>query len=384
MDEWTVVQRRRRGPRTRPNYGSWGNGGRDWMARAPTFPSRGRTNFKPNPPMPPPYASRFSDSHTHSYANVVRGTRPRVSKKKAPQQEEGSEVRRAPAEPRFGRLVRKMHMVIKMLHHLQKVSCEQGKSEPRMISRMVHILSAMINPAAPTTRTNDLIIGNAKNWGYTTCLILEEHYQVGIETLLEEMSSLLNQNWKEAFQVAVRWAKRNLRRLPQDVIDHAEALIAAKAEDPSAHKVLTEIKVHSPIRATKRIEPGDEIEPCPLESSEETGLAREPPPITNMMTGGTVNTESTIHRPIRATRRVTVNIKRTRECGNMKSTPRRTPPAIRRKNRDSNEIERADSPIRMESYRAKHATYSASSVHQTPSPPEDRWGLSQLSITKSP
>ncbi|KAL7375484.1 hypothetical protein ABVT39_018257 [Epinephelus coioides] len=96
-----------------------------------------------------------------------------------------------------------------------------------MISRMVEVLSVMIKPAAPTQRTADLITGNAKNWGHNTCLILMDHYEAGLEKLLEELKDLLTADWKSAFEVAVRWAKRNLPRITREVINQAEALITA-------------------------------------------------------------------------------------------------------------------------------------------------------------
>ncbi|CAK6983603.1 hypothetical protein D5F01_LYC17063 [Scomber scombrus] len=99
-----------------------------------------------------------------------------------------------------------------------------------MISRMVEILADMIKPAAPTQRTVDLITGNAENWVHTTRLILEEHYEAGIKDLMEELTGLLTPEWKTAFKVAVRWAKRNLPCITKDEIDHAEALITAKID----------------------------------------------------------------------------------------------------------------------------------------------------------
>ncbi|KAE8277720.1 hypothetical protein D5F01_LYC24267 [Larimichthys crocea] len=107
----------------------------------------------------------------------------------------------------------------------------RGKAEPRMIARMVEVLSDMIKPAAPTRRTADLIVGNAKNWGYNTYLILMEHYETCLEELLEELTGILTPDWKSAFEVAVRWARRNLTRITQDAIDHAEALVTAKQTD---------------------------------------------------------------------------------------------------------------------------------------------------------
>lgn len=124
--------------------------------------------------------------------------------------------------------MRKMHMVIKMVHHLQNVAPKPGKPHPSMISRMVEILGSMIKPASPTSKTLDLIQGNAKNWGYTTLLLLEDHYLTSLESLLEDLEGDLVPDWRDAFEVSKRWARRNLPRVSQDVLDHAEALITAR------------------------------------------------------------------------------------------------------------------------------------------------------------
>ncbi len=108
-----------------------------------------------------------------------------------------------------------------------------------MITRMVQVLSGMIKPAAPTRRTTDLITGNAKNWGHNTCIILMEHYEKCLEEFLKDLTGLLTPGWREAFQVAVRWAQKNLPRITQDAIDHTEALISAQvdARDPAPAQV---------------------------------------------------------------------------------------------------------------------------------------------------
>lgn len=62
-------------------------------------------------------------------------------------------------------------------------------------------------------------------------MILTEHYETGLEGLLGELSGLLTPEWKDASEVAVRWARRNLPRTTQDVVDHTEALITAKTSD---------------------------------------------------------------------------------------------------------------------------------------------------------
>lgn len=225
MDGWTQVRYGRRRQRYRQagwdqGYG-WSSG---WKDRAPPS-SYGRRDRVPYPsrPVPPPRAARYTGPQSRSYAAVVRQDDLRPARA-------GSEIRREPADPQFGRLVRKMHTLIKMVHHLQNVSQKPGKPEPRMIARMVEILADMIKPAAPTQRTMDMIYGNAKNWGHNTYLILMEHYEAGVEDLLKELSGLLTTEWKNAFEVAVRWAKRNLPRITRDEIDHAEALIAARID----------------------------------------------------------------------------------------------------------------------------------------------------------
>ncbi|XP_078022163.1 uncharacterized protein LOC144462221 [Epinephelus lanceolatus] len=234
---WTTVQYgRKRHNKYRGGQHGWGAPGR--MDSAPPFPSsRGwGTVPYPNQRVPPPWVPRYAGPQVPSYAAALKGP-PYQNKKRPPYQNRKApaftapptggvgDVRRQPADPAFGRLVRKMHTLIKMVHHLQNVAPKPDRQEPKMISRMVHILTTMIKPATPTDHTMDLIKGNAENWGYNTLTILMDHYQTGLETILQELTGMLIPQWKSAFQVAVRWAKRNLPRLPQDVVDHAEAMI---------------------------------------------------------------------------------------------------------------------------------------------------------------
>lgn len=99
-----------------------------------------------------------------------------------------------------------------------------------MIPIMVEILANMIKPPAPTQRTMDLISGNARNWGHTSCMVLMEHYEAKLEDLRGELAGPITPDWKSAFEVAVRWARRNLPRITGYAIDHAEAVIAARVD----------------------------------------------------------------------------------------------------------------------------------------------------------
>lgn len=48
---------------------------------------------------------------------------------------------------------------------------------------------------------------NAKNWSYTTQVILERHYEREIEQTTAEIKNLTEDvDWLEAFEVAVGWA----------------------------------------------------------------------------------------------------------------------------------------------------------------------------------
>lgn len=205
---WTVVRHGRKGRRPLqpyPNISRWDRGdecirGKD---RAPPVPFWEQAQSRsPNQPVPP------AESACH------RGS-------------QSDSLLRQAAAPEFGRLVRKIHSVIKIVHHLQNVTPKEGRDEPKSISKMVQVLTFMINPACPTEDTMDRICGNARNWGYTTLMILKEHYTQNLEMLLGELPALMTPNWGEAFQVATRWAKRNLPRITQDVLDHVEALITS-------------------------------------------------------------------------------------------------------------------------------------------------------------
>ncbi|MGL4472601.1 MAG: hypothetical protein ACRCT3_20770, partial [Aeromonas hydrophila] len=95
---------------------------------------------------------------------------------------------------------------------------------------MVDVLASLIKPAIPTENTVDMIVGNAKNWGHTTLVILQDHYREGLERMLKDWTEQFDSDWKAAFEVATRWARRNLPRVKQEVLDHAEALIMSCGE----------------------------------------------------------------------------------------------------------------------------------------------------------
>ena len=250
MSGWTqVAYGRRRGGRgdqasrfQRPSNqgrgrGDWGKDSafpvpQQWGTRGP-FPP-------PNRPVPPPVPARpryqnrgYRGPQPRSYADVVKSI-PQIVESVM----RGMQTQKAPAvqprvasDPQFGLMVRKLYKVLKLVHHLQNVAQKSGNPEPRMISRMVSTLADMIKPAAPNAKTKELIEGNAKNWGYTTIVILENHYEAALQDTLENLGDELTSDWEQPFEVATKWAQRNLPRIKQEVIDQAKALIVACEKD---------------------------------------------------------------------------------------------------------------------------------------------------------
>lgn len=200
------------------------------MDRAPPGSYRGQAvNPFPTRPVPPSGPYHHSGPQHRSYAQVVRQGNWRPAQRRDPPRNLVNEqARREPTDPTFGKLVRQMHAVIKVVHHLQNVAPKPEKPQPRMIERMVEVLATMIKPASPTAETADLIRGNAINWGYTTLLVLEEHYLKRLESMLEDLERDLVPDWRPAFEVAKRWARRNLPRITQECLDHAEALVTSR------------------------------------------------------------------------------------------------------------------------------------------------------------
>lgn len=237
--EWSSWDRGGRGP-----------GGKDRAYLGPPQGGRGR-NPPPNQPVPPfrvpsfpprrppPMPPRYWGPQQRSYADVVRQANPGWGgnagdggffrrpwfRQQGRFPQPRWQQRNTSADPKFGALVRQLKKVIKIVHHLQNVTGE--KSQPQMISRMVDMLANVIKPAAPNAKTADMIVGNAKNWGHTTMVILQDHYETALEETLEGLVLDAEVDWKVAFEVATRWARRNLPRLPRDVVEHAEALVTA-------------------------------------------------------------------------------------------------------------------------------------------------------------
>lgn len=209
-----------------------------------------RMDYQPRPPRrypprmddrPPRYRResprRFSPRRYYSprrysprRAQARQQARPRPFYRDSAAGARDDNISREPASPALGSLIRKMHKLIKLVHHSQNVTPTDGE-EPRVISKMVAMVKSMVKPSSPTPQTSTLLDGNARNWGYNTLTILTDHYKAEIDKLLNSLCGLLDHNWRQAFEVAIRWAKRNITRLSRDVTDSVEALLAAHSNE---------------------------------------------------------------------------------------------------------------------------------------------------------
>ncbi|KAI4793268.1 hypothetical protein KUCAC02_032830 [Chaenocephalus aceratus] len=97
---------------------------------------------------------------------------------------------------------------------------------------MTEHLSTVIKPASPRPNTQALIEGNAKNWSFTTMLILRDHYTDEMEAQITKLNTLSTHHWQNPLDVASSWARRNLgRRLQDETLVQTAALLTSEIVD---------------------------------------------------------------------------------------------------------------------------------------------------------
>lgn len=119
-------------------------------------------------------------------------------------------------DPLFVPKTRAMLKIIKLVHHKNNI----GQGLPPAIQKMEQHLSQVIKPALPNTDTQALIDGNAKNWAYTTLLILKDHYEDTLKSELANFENFSSQGWEDCFNTATQWAKRAMGRRLRDITIH--------------------------------------------------------------------------------------------------------------------------------------------------------------------
>lgn len=77
-----------------------------------------------------------------------------------------------------------VYYLIRLVHHLGKITTKVVNNSPRSFTRLTKLLIGTIKPAVSNEKVIQLLEGNARNWSYTTQLILEEHYNLLIDLTL--------------------------------------------------------------------------------------------------------------------------------------------------------------------------------------------------------
>lgn len=135
-----------------------------------------------------------------------------------------------PAPPQLKTTIKLFYDLIRQVHHLERVTTQVQNNQPVTFKRLTDLLIETVRPAFPNDRVTQLLQDNAKNWSYTTQLLLERHYESMIDATIQSIRAQTNQaDWPEAFEVASHWADRNYRsRISAEAIAQAEALITAE------------------------------------------------------------------------------------------------------------------------------------------------------------
>lgn len=165
--------------------------------RSPTYAKAARGNWPPTAqwkPWPPQPTGRLPISRVRAEPELETWPRPRPHRgnrsrpprhEHAPRQEPAPRARPAPPwpdercsdDPAFVRKVRIIHRLIIVTHHLANIESDNTARYPPSLQRLMDHLAWVIAPAFPSPDTAIRISGNAKNWMWTTLLILREHYE---------------------------------------------------------------------------------------------------------------------------------------------------------------------------------------------------------------
>ena len=135
---------------------------------------------------------------------------------------------RNPEDPKcekFRALVRKLFELLRSFHHLERIpTCSEV--EPPTFSRLTRYLTGVIKPANMTPQTKSLLEGNARNWAYTTQLILQNHYEQLVDQVCKVLPELLITDWGPALNIAIKWYhKRYAKKCTEVPIDKVKALL---------------------------------------------------------------------------------------------------------------------------------------------------------------
>ncbi|KAI7790330.1 putative proline-rich receptor-like protein kinase PERK2, partial [Triplophysa rosa] len=130
-------------------------------------------------------------------------------------------------EANFKKMVQVVFRFLKTKHHLVETERDPG---PRSLNCAADWLGQLVRPAQPTEFTTTMLGGNARNLLGTSLIILRNHYQDTLRGLTTEIQGLDLSEFQRAWEVAVKWTRRNLMFIREGTIQRASVEIGALAE----------------------------------------------------------------------------------------------------------------------------------------------------------
>ena len=129
-------------------------------------------------------------------------------------------------DDRFKSLKKAFYHFLKAHHHLTNIRISDGTTkEPPGLVRTMRNLESVIKPANPNPTSQLMLYGNARNWLHTSLQILENHYEKSIREGEITIKQLAGNDWEEALTIAIRWTKKNLKKVNNDTILEASKKI---------------------------------------------------------------------------------------------------------------------------------------------------------------
>lgn len=171
-----------------------------------------------------------------------RTKRVRHKKNKKPRKERTHTHQNEPHEKsaeyrNFSTLVRQLFNLIRAHHHLENVG-QQSKAEPPTFTRLTNYLTEVVKPANPTTLTKTLLEGNARNWAYTTRLILRDHYEAHIAQEVKALQNMDSGDVTAALGIATKWYhKRYPKKHTEGPVRSVEVLLKTLGDNAVSGEV---------------------------------------------------------------------------------------------------------------------------------------------------
>ncbi|CAM4507465.1 unnamed protein product [Leuciscus chuanchicus] len=105
--------------------------------------------------------------------------------------------------------------------HPRAAWVEDGREGPPGRLARLADQAKKVQPAFQSARTECRLQDNANEWLQNGLTILEEHYQGALRRASREVIGSPGVDWKEAWQVAVKWTQRRYRRMKEQTVQRA-------------------------------------------------------------------------------------------------------------------------------------------------------------------